>query len=69
MKKSQAKIGMQVKVIKTDDGQKAGDITTITATEEIVMNKNNHTIDLSKWPHVVQVEKGWLLNINNIVKN
>ena len=65
---SQAKIGLNVKILKGVDGLKTGENTMITAINEQVINKSNHIIDLNRWHHIVQCSGGWLININQLAK-
>lgn len=62
---NKAKVGDKVKIIAFSEGFKLNSITTITATEGIVLNKSNHPINLNRWKHIIQCE-GWLVNINNV---
>jgi hypothetical protein len=63
--KTTAKIGQSVEVIRSADRFSVGDVTQITSIKDVVINKDGHKIDLSRWKHIIQVSGEWLININN----
>jgi hypothetical protein len=63
---SVAKVGRQVRVLRSEDGLKKGDIVTLTAIEGTVKNQVNADIDLNRWKDIVQCTGNWLINIRNL---
>lgn len=65
---SKAEVGLTVKILGYTEGLTRGEVTKITSIQGMVINKSEHTLDLSRWKNIIQVDGGWLVNISNVKK-